>query len=321
MSNINREELLARQKRIRNFCIIAHIDHGKSTLADRILQFTNTLTEREMKDQILDSMDLERERGITIKLNAVEILYKAKDGETYILHLIDTPGHVDFTYEVSRSLAACEGAILVVDATQGVEAQTLANVYLALDNNLEIIPLINKIDLQGTYKQIQELYSSIGYKTIVTSAKHSIGIEEVVQILKNKISVFSGNSGVGKSSIINALFGIDKTQEGEISQKNKKGKNTTTDTKLYELEENTYIADTPGFSSFEISEIESTELDKYFREFKQEIENCEFVGCTHIKENACGIKDAIDAGRISQERYERFCKIYEELKDKEKHKW
>jgi len=187
--------------------------------------------------------------------------------------------------------------------------------------NIEPIIIINKIDLQDTYKQIQELYSSVGYKTIVTSAKQLLGIDEVIQELKNKISVFSGNSGVGKSSIINAIFGKDKTQEGEISQKNKKGKNTTTDTKLYELEENTYIADTPGFSSFEISEIESTELDKYFREFKQEIENCEFVGCTHIKENMCGIKDAIEAGRISPERYERFCKIYEELKDKEKHRW
>jgi len=186
---------------------------------------------------------------------------------------------------------------------------------------IEPIIIINKIDLQDTYIQIQNLYTSIGYKTIVTSAKQAQGIEDVRRVLKNKISVFSGNSGVGKSSIINALFGRDKTQEGEISQKNKKGKNTTTDTKLYELEENTYIADTPGFSSFEISEIESTELDQYFREFKQEVSNCEFVGCTHIKEECCGIKNAIEAGRISQERYERFCKIYEELKDKEKHKW
>lgn len=130
-----------------------------------------------------------------------------------------------------------------------------------------------------------------------------------------------GRTNVGKSSIINALFGIDKTQEGEISHKNKKGKNTTTDTKLYELEENTYIADTPGFSSFEISEIESVDLDKYFKEFKQEIQECEFVGCTHIKEENCGIKKAIEAGKISQERYERYCKIYEELKEKEKYRW
>lgn len=187
--------------------------------------------------------------------------------------------------------------------------------------NIEPIIVINKIDLQDTYKHIQELYEKIGYKTIVTSAKQGNGIEILRQVLKNKISVFSGNSGVGKSSIINALFGIDKTQEGEISQKNKKGKNTTTDTKLYELEENTYIADTPGFSSFEINEIESIELDKYFREFKKEIENCEFVGCTHIKEQNCGIKDAVEDGKISQERYERFCQIYEQLKDNEKHKW
>lgn len=142
---------------------------------------------------------------------------------------------------------------------------------------IEPIIVINKIDLQDSYKQIQELYTNIGYKTIVTSAKQGYGIDDIKQVLINKISVFSGNSGVGKSSIINALFGINKTQEGEISRKNKKGKNTTTDTKLYEFMENTYVADTPGFSSFEINEIESAELDKYFREFKNEIQNCEFV--------------------------------------------
>lgn len=194
---------------------------------------------------------------------------------------------------------------------------------LAYVENLKIEPVIviNKIDLDENYKKIQELYTKIGYKVIATSAKQNIGISELKKQLKNKISVFSGNSGVGKSSIINALFEEDKTQEGEVSKKNKKGKNTTTDTKLYELEENTFIADTPGFSSFEISEIESNQLDKNFREFNNEIPSCEFVGCTHIKEKNCGIKKAIEENRISKERYERYLKIYEELKDKEKHRW
>ncbi len=226
--------------------------------------------------------------------------------------------------EIKRPRMANIDQIIFIISTKNPKPDLLMlDKQLAYVEKLKIEPIIiiNKIDLQDNYKQIQELYTRIGYKTIVTSAKQLIGIDEVKQVLKNKISVFSGNSGVGKSSIINAIFGGDKTQEGEISHKNKKGKNTTTDTKLYELEESTYIADTPGFSSFEISEIESNELDKYFREFLPEVVNCEFVGCTHIKEQDCGIKRAIEEGRISQERYERFCKIYEELKDREKHKW
>ena len=233
------------------------------------------------------------------------------------------------TYIKRPKMSNITQLILVVSSKNPKPDLLLLDKQLAFAEYLEIKPIIvlNKTDLdkKKEFEKIKEIYQNIGYTVIETIAKEQennlSGIQELKKYLKGNINAFSGNSGVGKSTLINAIFKDTITQEGEISQRNKKGKNTTTSTKLYEIDENTYIADTPGFSTFDISEIEYKELDKYFKEFKPLVANCEFVGCTHIKEENCGIKQALQQGKIDSGRYERFCKIYEELKEKDKYKY
>ena len=233
------------------------------------------------------------------------------------------------TYIKRPKMSNITQLILVVSSKNPKPDLLLLDKQLAFAEYLEIKPIIvlNKTDLdkKKEFEKIKEIYQNIGYTVIETIAKEKennlSGIQELKKYLKGNINAFSGNSGVGKSTLINAIFKDTITQEGEISQRNKKGKNTTTSTKLYEIDENTYIADTPGFSTFDISEIEYKELDKYFKEFKPLVANCEFVGCTHIKEENCGIKNALQQGKIDSSRYDRFCKIYEELKEKDKYKY
>ena len=215
--------------------------------------------------------------------------------------------------------------VFVVSSKHPKPDLLLLDKQLAFAEFLHIKPVIvlNKIDLddKNEFLNIQKIYEEIGYKVIQTDAKNGIGVEEILLELKNNISAFAGNSGVGKSTLINDLFKENVTQEGEISQKNKRGKNTTTDICLYELDTDTYIADTPGFSTFDVYEIPYRELDKYFREFKNCIDKCRYVGCSHIKEDECGIKLELEQGKIAKSRYDNYVKIYSELKDKEEHKW
>ena len=222
-------------------------------------------------------------------------------------------------------LANITQIIFVVSSKDPKPDLLMLDKQLAFAEFLKInsVIVLNKTDLdkKEEFKEINKIYEKIGYKVILTDAKKKQGIEELKAEMKNNINAFSGNSGVGKSTLINGIFDRDMTEEGEISKRNKRGKNTTTSIKLYEIDDNTYIADTPGFSTFDISEIKSKDLEKYFKEFKENIINCEFVGCTHIKEENCGIKKAIEEGKIDISRYNRFCKIYKELKEREERRW
>lgn len=222
-------------------------------------------------------------------------------------------------------LANLTQLVFVVSSKNPKPDLLLLDKQLAFAENLGIkaVIVLNKTDLddEKEFKNIQKIYTKVGYKVIQTEAKNKKGIDELRKALKDNINAFSGNSGVGKSTLINAIFNKDITEEGEISEKNKRGKNTTTAIKLYKIEENTYIADTPGFSTFDISEIGSSNLDRYFKEFEENIKNCKFVGCTHIKEECCGVKEAVTENKIDNGRYDRFCKIYNELKEGENKKW
>lgn len=221
-------------------------------------------------------------------------------------------------------LANISKIVLVVSSKHPKPDLLMLDKQLAFAEFLGIDALIvlNKIDLdkEKSFKEIKRVYEKVGYKVLETEAKKGKGIDELKKELYGNTNAFSGNSGVGKSTLINAIFGKDMTQEGEISKKSRRGKNTTTSTRLYEIDEKTFIADTPGFSTFDISEIESKDLASYFKEFREYIPDCEFIGCSHLKEENCGIKNAIKEGRIEQERYDRFCKIYQELKEKEERK-
>lgn len=228
-----------------------------------------------------------------------------------------------YTYIKRPKLSNISQLVFVLSTKNPKPDLLMLDKQIAYAEYLKIKPIIviNKIDLSDNYKVIEEIYKSVGYEVLLTVAKENKGIDKLKEILNCKISAFSGNSGVGKSTIINALFGANMTQEGEISKKNKRGKNTTTSVELYKIDNNSYIADTPGFSNFDISEIESKELQNYFIEFRNYIPNCEFVGCTHIKEENCGIKEALATNSITQDRYDRFCTIYNEIKEKEERRW
>lgn len=251
----------------------------------------------------------------------VEYSYESSSGEEGVLEEIVTRKN-----EIKRpKMANLTQIVLVVSMKLPKPDLLLLDKQLAFAefNNIKPIIVLNKIDLEDNkvIDNISKVYKKIGYEVIQTVANTGEGINKLQKLLKGNITAFSGNSGVGKSTLINSIFSGDITKEGSISSKNKRGKNTTTSTFLYKIDKDSYVADTPGFSTFDVNEISSEDLYKYFIEFVDEVQNCEFIGCTHVKEQSCGIKDAVSNGKISEERYNRYCKIYSELKDREAHRW
>ncbi len=264
---------------------------------------------------------LKRDEIIPVVGDYVEIKIEDEKNKIAVIEKIENRKN----YIKRPKIANITQLILVISSKNPKPDLLMLDKQLAFAEYIGVksVIVLNKIDLdkKEKLKKIKELYEQIGYTVILTEAKNGIGIEELKKYLEGNINAFSGNSGVGKSTLINKLFNKEMTLEGEISKKNKKGKNTTTAIKLYEINDNTYIADTPGFATFDICEIESKELYKYFREFPQYEKDCEFIGCTHIKEKECGIKNAVQNKQINNDRYVRFCKIYNELKEKEERKW
>ena len=303
---------------IRNFCIIAHIDHGKSTLADRLLDFTGSVTDREKKDQLLDDMELEREKGITIKSHAVQMDYE-DNGEKFVLNLIDTPGHVDFSYEVSRSIAACEGALLVVDAAQGVEAQSVANCYTAVELGLTVIPVLNKIDLlddegMAFVNEQMDIYRNIGYRVLMVSSHTQDGLKPLEEALTGRISIFAGQSGVGKSSLLNALLGLQKEiLTNDVSDNSGLGQHTTTAARLYHFPHGGDVIDSPGVREFGLWHLEPEQITQGFVEFHDYLGLCKYRDCKHDTDPGCAIREAVEEGKIAETRFENYHRILESM--------
>ena len=289
-----------------------------------IIQNISNLYQVKVKDTIYETTargKLKKEEITPVVGDLVEIMITDEDKKKAVIEEI----YERKVYIKRPKLANITQIVFVVSSKDPKPDLLMLDKQLTFAEyvGVDAVIILNKTDLdkQQEFENIKQIYTKIGYKVILTGAKQRKGIDELKNVLKNNVNAFSGNSGVGKSTLINGIFDRDVTQEGEISKKNKRGKNTTTAIKLYEIDDNTYIADTPGFSTFDISEIESKELYHYFKEFGQFEENCEFIGCTHIKEENCGIKKAVENGEIDKARYDRFCRIYQELKEKEERKW
>ena len=279
----------------------------------RLLEYTNTVTQRELQSQTLDDMDIEKERGITIKSHAIQMDYEL-NGEKYILNLIDTPGHVDFSYEVSRSIAACEGALLIVDAAQSIQAQTISNLYLALENDLTIIPILNKIDLCDATKRQEvdklfEIYRQIGYQVLMVSSQSGEGMAQLTELLSEGCAIFVGQSGVGKSSLLNSLEPHLALQTGAVSENSGLGQHTTTVSRLIHLKCGGEVIDSPGIREFGVWHLDINAVTNGYREFQAYLGGCKFRDCKHLDDPGCALRTALEQGKIHPLRFENYHRL------------